>query len=122
MFQIHAEQKRARVPQMWLRTGSDRSKRTEPYVMILAEARTAADGVLLREHSDFGRCGSAILRFSTPRIQLPAVVLDHSHLHGLTTAIHEKSGLAPSYHIVVECEVFRRFLLEKYTDFTFLWK
>ena len=30
---------------------------------ILAEASTAADGVLWREHSDFCRCGSATLGF-----------------------------------------------------------
>ena len=54
---------------MWLRTGSDRSKRTGPYVEILAEASTAAYGVLSCEHSDFGRCGSAILGFSTPRLR-----------------------------------------------------
>jgi len=93
MLQIHTEKKRARVPQMWLRTGSDRSKRTEPYVMILAEASKAADGVLSREHSDFGRCGSAILGFGTPRIQSPAVARWHAHLRGLATAIHGISGL-----------------------------
>ncbi|MGB6377609.1 MAG: hypothetical protein WBG24_12885, partial [Syntrophobacteria bacterium] len=31
---------------------------------------------------------------STPRIQSPAVVRYHSHLHGLATAIHETPGLA----------------------------
>ena len=45
---------------MWLSTGLDRSKCTEPYGEILAEASTATDRVLSREHSDFGRCGSAI--------------------------------------------------------------
>ena len=46
---------------MWLRTGSDRSKRTELYVEILAEASTAADGVLWREPSDFSRWRFATL-------------------------------------------------------------
>ncbi len=32
-----------------------------PYVEILAEASTAADGVLWREPSDFCRCGFAML-------------------------------------------------------------
>ncbi|MDH3803241.1 MAG: hypothetical protein OEU80_14305 [Deltaproteobacteria bacterium] len=42
----YSEEKRARVRQMWLRTGSVRTKHTSPYVEILAEASTAADGVL----------------------------------------------------------------------------
>ena len=46
----------------------------------------------------------------------------HSHLHALATAIHETSGLALSYHIVVECEVFHRFSEGSLTDFTFLQK
>ena len=32
MLQTYIEEKRARVRQMWLRTASDRLKRTEPYV------------------------------------------------------------------------------------------
>ena len=32
---------------------------------ILAEASTAADGVLWREPSDFGRCGYATLGFNS---------------------------------------------------------
>jgi hypothetical protein len=98
---------------MWLRTASDRSKRTEPYVMILAEASTAADGLLSREHSDFGRCGSAILGFGTPRSQsrgaagrfpggtpilfalaaLRSVPQAGSQFRGLATVIHGISGL-----------------------------
>ncbi|MGB6279319.1 MAG: hypothetical protein WBG91_03820 [Syntrophobacteria bacterium] len=42
----YSEEKRARVRQMWLRTGSVRTKHTSPDVEILAEASTAADGVL----------------------------------------------------------------------------
>ena len=41
---------------------------------ILAEASTAADGVLWREHSDFGRCGFATLglvRLGTNTLWLP---------------------------------------------------
>ena len=82
---------------MWLRTGSDRSKRTELYVEILAEASTAASGVLSCEHGDFGRCGSAILGFSTPQIQPPAVARWHILLHGLATAIRKTSGLGRVY-------------------------
>jgi hypothetical protein len=44
---------------MWLRTGSDRSKRTLLYVEILVEASTAADGVIWRERRGFGRCRSS---------------------------------------------------------------
>jgi len=32
MLHTHAEEKRARVRQMWLRAGLDRSRRTWPYV------------------------------------------------------------------------------------------
>ncbi len=49
---------------MWLRTGSDRSKRTLLYVEILVEASTAADGVIWRERRGFGRCRSAMLGFT----------------------------------------------------------
>ena len=59
------EEKRARVRQMWLRTGSVRTKRTSPYVEILAEASTAADGVLWRESSDFSRCRSETLGYTS---------------------------------------------------------
>jgi hypothetical protein len=58
-LQTYSEKKRARVRQMWLRTGSVRTKRTSTYVEILAEASTAADGVLWREPSDFSWCGFA---------------------------------------------------------------
>ncbi len=58
-LQTYSEEKRARVCQMWLRTGSVRTKRTVRE--ILAEASTAADGVLWREPSDFNRCGFATL-------------------------------------------------------------
>ena len=49
---------------MWLRTGSVRKKRTSPYVEILAEASTAADGILWRELSDFSRSRSATFGFT----------------------------------------------------------
>ena len=60
-LQTYAEEKRARVLQMWLRTVLVRTKRTSPYGEILAEASTAADGVLWREPGDFCRCGSVTL-------------------------------------------------------------
>jgi hypothetical protein len=60
-LQTYSEEKRARAHQMWLRTGSDRSKRTLLYVEILVEASTAADGVIWRERRGFGRCRSAML-------------------------------------------------------------
>ena len=60
-LQTYAEEKRARVLQMWLRTVLVRTKRTSPYGEILAEASTAADGVLWREPGDFCRCGSETL-------------------------------------------------------------
>jgi hypothetical protein len=61
MLQTYAEEKRARVLQMWLRTVLVRTKRTSPYVEILAEASTGADGVLWREPSVVCRCGFAML-------------------------------------------------------------
>ena len=64
----YSEEKRARVRQMWLRTGSVRTKHTSPYVEILAEASTAADGVLWREPSDFSRCGYATLGLSSVEV------------------------------------------------------
>ena len=59
MLHTYVEEKCARVPQMWLHTDSDRSRR---YVReALPEARTAADGVLSRKRSGFSRCRYATL-------------------------------------------------------------
>jgi hypothetical protein len=61
MLHTNIEEKRARVCQMGLRTGWVRTKRTSPYVEILAKASTAADGMLWRERSGFYRCRDATL-------------------------------------------------------------
>jgi hypothetical protein len=63
MLHTYVEEKRARVRQMWLRTGSDRSRRTYPVRQVLSEASTAADGVLSRERSGFYRCRYVTLGF-----------------------------------------------------------
>jgi hypothetical protein len=62
-LQTYSEEKRARVRQMWLRTGSVRTKRTSPVREILAEASTAVPpkAGLWREPRDFCRCGFATL-------------------------------------------------------------
>ena len=52
------EKKRARVHQMWLRTGST-------VVDVLSEASTATDGVLSRERSGLFRC-----RYGNVRVNL----------------------------------------------------
>jgi len=61
MLHTYVEEKRARVRQMWLRTGSDRSRSTLTVREVLSEASTAADGVLSYERSGFYRCRYAIL-------------------------------------------------------------
>jgi hypothetical protein len=55
MLHTYVEEKRARVSQTWLRTGSDRSRRTFIVREGLSEASTVADGLLSRERSGFYR-------------------------------------------------------------------
>jgi hypothetical protein len=61
MLHTYVEEKRARVPQMWLRTDSDRSRRTLNVREVLSEASTAVDGLLSRKRSGFSRCRYATL-------------------------------------------------------------
>jgi hypothetical protein len=73
MLHTYVEEKRARVRQMWLRTGSDRSRRTLTVREVLSEASTAADGVLSYERSGFYRCRYATLGLTLFQITFEAI-------------------------------------------------
>ena len=70
MLHTYVEEKRARVSQMWLRTGSDRSRRTFTVREDLSEASTVADGLLSRERSGFCRRRYATLGLLHPQLFL----------------------------------------------------
>ncbi|MDH3557264.1 MAG: hypothetical protein OES18_15585, partial [Deltaproteobacteria bacterium] len=64
----HAEEKRARVHQMWLRTGSVRTKRTSPYVRSWPRRAQPS-----RQRRDYGAslailAGVGMQRLGNPRI------------------------------------------------------
>ena len=71
MLQTHSEEKRVRVCQMWPRAGSERNEQYLTVREILSEASTAADGVLSRKRSDFGRFGFATLGLTSTLRLLP---------------------------------------------------
>ena len=70
MLHTYVEEKRARVSQMWLRIGSDRSRRTFTVREGLSEASTVADGLLSSERSGFCRRRYATLGLLHPQLFL----------------------------------------------------
>ena len=70
MLHTYVEEKRARVSQMWLRTGSDRSRRTIIVREGLSEASTVSDGLLSRERSGFYRRRHGTLGLLYPQLFL----------------------------------------------------